>query len=353
MPSTLRPPISALVLLLALLALPRTACPAEAPTVTNSQPPSPPSGLRIVHSSVDSLSTTNPQSAIRTPQSTIDSAPRTSVQRSKLDVESSMLSASNPAPSSAAQPSALNPQPTSAPPADSALRLLRSTLDSLSTTNPLPAPGSLLPAPGSLLPAPGSLPSATNPQPILATNLAASMEALDDKHRLGVGDRLSFRIVEDQEDPKPIIVTDSGELELPYLGRFPALDKTCRQLANEIKAKLEEDYYYQATVILAVDQLNKSRGKVYLVGYVRMPGPQDIPSDEVFTLSKAIMRAGGFSDFADKKKVRVTRKGPTGDGTTQTAEIDVSSILEHGRQERDIKLEVGDLIYVPSRLFKF
>src|SRR5206468_5568681 len=84
--------------------------------------------------------------------------------------------------------------------------------------------------------------------------------ALDEKHKLAIGDRLSFRIEEDQEDPKPLTVTDSGDLELPYLGRFPAENKTCKELAREIKAELEKEYYYQATVIIAVDSMTKSRG---------------------------------------------------------------------------------------------
>src|SRR5262245_23551040 len=111
----------------------------------------------------------------------------------------------------------------------------------------------------------------TNQPNVVATN------TLDDKLRLGIGDRLSYRIVEDLEDAKPLVVTDSGDIEVPLIGRVPALEKTCKQLAAEIKAKLEEDYYYTATVILAVDVFNRSRGKVYLVGYVRAPGPQDKP----------------------------------------------------------------------------
>jgi len=135
------------------------------------------------------------------------------------------------------------------------------------------------------------------------------MDALDSKHTLAIGDVLSFRIVEDDENPKQMVVTDSGDLEVPYIGRFPAENKTCKQLARELKAALEKEYYYQATVIIAVDVMAKSRGKVYLVGPVRMPGPQELPSDEVLTLSKAILRAGGFTDFADRHNVKITRPG--------------------------------------------
>lgn len=196
---------------------------------------------------------------------------------------------------------------------------------------------------------------------LAATNVAStnrfsnttSTNSIDDKIKLGIGDRLSLRIVEDQEDAKGLVVTDSGDLDVPYIGRVKAQDKTCRELAKEIKARLEEEYYYRATVVIAIDQFNRSRGKVYLVGHVGAPGPQEIPSDELFTLSKAVMRAGGFTDFADKKHVRVTRSGGTNETGGKILQVDVGAIIEEGRAEKDIKLEPGDLVYVPSRLFKF
>jgi len=183
-------------------------------------------------------------------------------------------------------------------------------------------------------------------------SLTLRMDALDEKHKLAIGDRLSFRIEEDQEDPKALTVADSGELELPYLGRFPAEHKTCKQLAQEIKSALEKEYYYQATVIIAVDLMTKSRGRIYLIGPVHAPGPQEIPSDEVLTLSKAIMRAGGFNDYADKHNVKVTPKGGQNE-PDKTFVVDVAQVFEKGKTERDLPLEPGDIILIPERLIRF
>jgi protein involved in polysaccharide export with SLBB domain len=200
----------------------------------------------------------------------------------------------------------------------------------------------------------------TNLPQSAATNAAF---VLDDKHKLAIGDRLSFRIQEDEEDPKPLFVTDSGDLEVPYIGRVPAEGKSCRQLAAEIKTALEKDYYYQATVMLAVDVMTKSHGRVYLVGALRMPGPVELPSDELFTLSKAILRSGGFTDYADRRHVNVTRKGDAGKdaptnappvNTTTTNDgketfiVDVGEIFDKGKIETDLTLESGDLIFVPD-----
>jgi len=178
------------------------------------------------------------------------------------------------------------------------------------------------------------------------------METLDEKHRLAVGDRVSFRIVEDEEEPRALIVTDSGEIEVPYIGRFTATEKTCKELAVALKAELEKEYYYQATVMVGLDLMARSRGRVYLVGPVRAPGPQEIPSDEVLTISKAILRAGGFLETADKKNVRVTRKKVPGPGEDMMT-VNVAEILEKGKTEGDLVLQIGDLIYIPERLIRF
>jgi protein involved in polysaccharide export with SLBB domain len=181
---------------------------------------------------------------------------------------------------------------------------------------------------------------------------ATSMATLDDSHKLAIGDLLSFRIEEDQDDqPKSLMLTDSGDVDVPYIGRLPAEGKTCKQLAFEIKRALEKDYYYQATVVLAVDQRAKSRGKVYLVGPVHNPGPQDIPSDEILTLSKAILRAGGFTELAERHNVRIIRRTAAAD--KQVLVVDVAQIFDKGKVELDPPLQPGDLVVVPERLVRF
>jgi len=67
-------------------------------------------------------------------------------------------------------------------------------------------------------------------------------------------------------------------------------------------------------VIIAIEVVNKTRvsGKVYVTGQVRNRGGFEIPGGETLTVSKAILNAGGFSDFSDKKNVRLIRKTANG-----------------------------------------
>src|SRR6476659_5368878 len=118
-----------------------------------------------------------------------------------------------------------------------------------------------------------TIPKATTVDPpttstVMKTN---SMSVLDDKKRLGSNDYVSFRVVEDRDnESQRLRVNDNGELEVPYVGLVQAQGRTCRDLAYTIKNLLEKEYYYHATVILAVDRVSeKSRGRIYVYGSVR------------------------------------------------------------------------------------
>jgi protein involved in polysaccharide export with SLBB domain len=175
----------------------------------------------------------------------------------------------------------------------------------------------------------------------------------DDKYKLRVGDKVSLQIAEDRDLPRSLMVADSGELDVPYVGRVAAADKTCKQLAEELKTRLEKEYYHRATVIIALDVANKLLGRVYVWGQVRNQGAIEVNVNENLTAGKAILRAGGFGDFANKKKVKVVRGGGTAGMAKQSFELNMVDILENGKTEKDISLQPDDFIIVPSRLVNF
>jgi polysaccharide export outer membrane protein len=182
-----------------------------------------------------------------------------------------------------------------------------------------------------------------------ATN--SVMDSLDNQYKLGPGDQVLFQVVEDQDSPTNLTVTDSGDLEVPYYGLVHAADKTCRQLASGIKTLLEKKLYYQATVVVALEVVNKAwvMGKVYVTGQVRNPGGYELRAGGNMTVSKAILDAGGFSDFSDKKHVRLIRKGVKGD---QSLVVNVLDVWK-GQLDKDLTVQPGDLVVVPARLINY
>jgi protein involved in polysaccharide export with SLBB domain len=201
-------------------------------------------------------------------------------------------------------------------------------------------------------------PSAATAKPATATNAPppstpASLSGYvpDDQYKLRIGDRVSFQIMEDGDPPRSFTVTDFGEINFPFVGRYSVKDKTCKEVCAMLKVELEKEYYYQATPIMALEVANPVTGKIYLWGQVRSQGPLDLYVNDPLTVGKAILRAGGFAEFAKKSKVRLMRGTDDQGQPRQSFELDMDEILDKGKSEKDMIVQPDDFIVVPSRIF--
>jgi protein involved in polysaccharide export with SLBB domain len=187
------------------------------------------------------------------------------------------------------------------------------------------------------------------------------MEELDDKTLLEDGDTISFRVIEDRDDPVQRVVTDTGEVDFPYIGRVKVESKSCHAVAIEVKKLLEIDYYKRATVIVGLDTIigddkTKPKDLAWVMGEVRQVGPQELLKQQPMTVSQLVMRAGGFGDFADQRKVKLVHHdddkgtGQAGDAAKDTEIIDVKSVLD-GKSLADPLVKPGDYIIVPKKFF--
>ena len=186
-----------------------------------------------------------------------------------------------------------------------------------------------------------------------ASGLPISAPAASDPNKiLGVGDQLSLLIVEDRSQPVTRVVTDTGDIDVPWIGRVRAVGKTTSQVAAEIERKLESTHYYTATVKLAIDRVNPRAAveTIYVSGEVGQSGPQRFAKGEVVTVSAVILRAGGFGQFANERKVKVTRKR---NGSSETFVVDVKAVLQEGKVNADMAVRDGDYIFVPRNFINF
>jgi polysaccharide export outer membrane protein len=270
-------------------------------------------------------------------------------------------------------PPPLEPAP-SAPPANPATSPEPATPDATAppaAPTPAPVPETLTPAtPGTSAPAGGP---ASGGVPISAASLS-SMTALDDRIPLHPGDRVSFRVIEDQDDAVSRVVTDTGEIDFPYIGRVKVEGRTCLQVARQVKQLLEVNYYKRATVIIGLDVIfgkeeTVTHNYAWVVGQVRQPGPLELLDKNPMTVSQIILRAGGFGDFADQRRVRLIHRADISsvtDGSTPAPAaapgnpadskagdtIDIKAVFD-GQSSVDPIVRNDDYIIVPKRLVNF
>jgi protein involved in polysaccharide export with SLBB domain len=180
------------------------------------------------------------------------------------------------------------------------------------------------------------------------------MAIVDPDKKLSAGDQVTVEIVEDREGGLPRVVTATGELDVPPLGRVKVAGRTATEAASEIRVALEKDYYYHATVRLAIDRVSPVQvrsGIVYLSGEVRVGGPQEIISGETLTLCNAILKAGGIGEWGNPEKVQLTRQKK--DGSVDTIVANYSKIIKEGDAKKDPILQDGDRIFVPKIFWRW
>ncbi len=201
---------------------------------------------------------------------------------------------------------------------------------------------------------PGGIPATGVAQPAAGYLPQERMAIVDPDKKLSAGDQVTVEIVEDREGGLPRVVTATGELDVPPLGRVKVAGRTATEAASEIRVALEKDYYYHATVRLAIDRVSPVQvrsGMVYLSGEVRVGGPQEIISGEALTLCNAILKAGGIGEWGNPEKVQLTRQKK--DGSVETIVANYSKIIKEGDAKKDPVLQDGDRIFVPKIFWRW
>jgi polysaccharide export outer membrane protein len=82
--------------------------------------------------------------------------------------------------------------------------------------------------------------------------------------------------------------------------------------------------------------------KVYVMGAVKKEGP--VPLIRPMTVLQAIDEAGGFTEFAKKKKIYVLRKV---NGKEVKLPFDYSAVVKGEKLEENVTLMLDDTIVVP------
>jgi protein involved in polysaccharide export with SLBB domain len=181
----------------------------------------------------------------------------------------------------------------------------------------------------------GTAPATT---PAVAPNPAATTTNRESAEFIKVGDILviSFADLPTPFAPFDQKVKDDGTITLIYNQPFQAAGKRTGDLEREIRVFYVPSYFRNLTVTV---RLSADR-YYYVDGEVKLPSK--FPYTGPITVSKAIAAAGGFTDFANKRNVKLTRA----DGRSQT--VNCNKVLEN--KAPDPPVFPDDKIHVYRRL---
>lgn len=128
-----------------------------------------------------------------------------------------------------------------------------------------------------------------------------------------------------------------GNISLPLIDEVKATGLTPLQLKEVLVEKLKK-FIDEPNVSVIVMEANSQ--KVYISGQVRNPGVFRLRSET--SILQIIPMAGGFTEWADQKKILVIRKE---NGKEKRIPVNYKKIVEG--KERNFSLKSGDTIIVP------
>ena len=157
-----------------------------------------------------------------------------------------------------------------------------------------------------------------------------------DEYRLGVGDQLVVQLFGKENATYSLSVGRDGNISFPSLGAITLLGLTFEDARALIGTRIQQ----QLIGVEAVISLGRLRAiGVFMAGEVRVPGAYSVSA--LTTVTQALFQAGGVTEIGSLRKVQVRRSGEI------ATSFDVYDLLMRGDPSGDIRLQSGDVLFVP------
>src|SRR3989440_930120 len=163
-------------------------------------------------------------------------------------------------------------------------------------------------------------------------------------YKLGAGDVMVLILTGDVELAYTLQITREGFVLIPQVGQVYVSNLTLDQLRDVLYQRLGRVYSgvkrsAGATTRFDVSVANVRVNQVYVVGEVAQPGAYRISS--LGTVLTALYAAGGVTERANMRGIEIQRLSKT------VATLDLYECLFRGDTRNDVRLETGDVVFVP------
>jgi len=167
---------------------------------------------------------------------------------------------------------------------------------------------------------------------------------VDAGYRLGPGDQLVLILTGDVELAHTLEVTREGFVVIPQVGQIGVANLTLAELESLLYTRLGRAYSgvrrgANATTRFSVSVSKLRSNQVFVTGDVIAPGSYRVTS--AGTALTALYAAGGPTDNGSLRRVEVRRGGAL------VATLDVYDYLLRGDASDDVRLQQGDVVFVP------
>jgi len=168
----------------------------------------------------------------------------------------------------------------------------------------------------------------------------AEITADSDRYIIGPEDILYIHVWKEEGLSRTVPVRMDGKISIPLTDEIHAAGLTPLQLKELLTKKLKE-FVENPTVTIIVMEANSYQ--VYVSGEVKKPGVYRLRTET--SLLQFIPMFGGFTDWANQKKILIIRKE---DGKEKRITVNYKKIVKGSDPSSNIILKAGDTIIVPD-----
>jgi len=178
------------------------------------------------------------------------------------------------------------------------------------------------------------------PEASHSSTVSASGSVTQDRnYTIGPEDVLDVDVWKQPDLSRKVPVRPDGKISLPLLGDIQAAGKTPTELGDSIEKELHK-YVSDPQVTVIVTAINSQR--IYVLGEVNRPGPEDLYPD--MTVLQALAAAGGFTQFADRKKIYILSHD---NAKEERHPFNYKAAIRGDQAKQSVVLRPGDTIIVP------
>jgi len=175
--------------------------------------------------------------------------------------------------------------------------------------------------------------------PTTGVKVSGEVVADSDTYIIGPEDVLSINVWREEALTRQVPVRRDGKISLPLIDEIHAAGLTPLQLKEKLTLRLK-DFIDNPNVSVIVTEANSQ--KVYVSGEVKTPGVYPLRGET--TLLQIIPMAGGFTEWADQKKVLIIRKEG---GKDRRIVVNYKKIVSGEDMSYNTILKPGDTVIVP------
>lgn len=157
------------------------------------------------------------------------------------------------------------------------------------------------------------------------------------EYLVGPGDNIKVQLYGKENKEYDLVISRDGVIQFPELGPIPVMGLSFSELRDSLSQRIKQQMIGIESNI-TMGQLRSIR--IFVAGDAYKPGSYTVSS--LSTITQALFVAGGVNEIGSLRNIQLKRNGKL------VGSFDLYDLLLRGDASGDLRLQSGDVVFLPS-----